>query len=89
MIQRLKTIPCLTCRRDINQGKQDAGNNLEHETCECGASENIEPAGGVARNRVRGGFANRCSKLQPQIEPFAEFFDQTHVDLPPTLFATG
>src|ERR1700746_88775 len=89
MIEGLKAIPCLSRRRHVNQGKENAGDKLEHEAGECGAPENIEPAGGVARNRVRGDFAKRCSKLQPQIEPVAQFLDQAHVTHPPALFATG
>src|SRR5229473_405549 len=63
--------------------------NLEHETCESGAAEYIEPACGLARNRVFGSFANRRSKLQPEIEPVAEFLDQAHVVFPPALLAAG
>src|ERR1700751_2985525 len=89
MIQRLKTIPRLTCRRHVNQRKQNAGDKLEHEACECRAPENIEPGGGVARNRVIGHFKNPLLNLEQQNEPPAEFLDQTPVCLPQSLFATG
>src|SRR6267378_2375171 len=78
MIEGLEAIPCFSRRRHINQRKQYAGNNLEHETSKRGAAENIEPARSLARNRMRGGLANWCAKLQPQIEPLADYLDQAH-----------
>src|SRR6201988_3261430 len=89
MIEGLKAIPGPSRRRHVNQGKQNAGDKLEHEACECRASENIELAGGVVRSRVRGDYKKRCSKLHPQIRPVAVFLDQAHATPPPAFIATG
>src|SRR5438132_12368509 len=89
VIESLEAVPRLSCRRHVDQRKQYAGYNLEHETSKRGATENIEPACGLARNRVLSRFATRRAKLQPQIEPVTECLDQAHVVFPPALFATG
>src|SRR6266478_2313553 len=87
VIESLEAVPCLSCRRHIDQRQQYAGNDLEHETRQRGAAEHIEPARGLTRNWMLGRLANRSAKLQPQIEPLAQFLDQAHVVSPCFVFA--
>lgn len=87
MIESLKAVPRLSRRRHVDEGEQYAGDNLEHETRESGAAENIEPTCGLTRNRVFGRLANRRAKLQSQVEPVAELSDQAHVVPPLFTFA--
>src|SRR5438270_7699233 len=89
MVESLKAVPGFSRGWHIDQRKQNAGHELEYETCERSAAENIEPACSIAGNRVPGRFANRRSKLQTQIEPVTHFLDHPHAGLPPALFATG
>src|SRR5713226_10587261 len=89
VIEGLEAVPRLSRRRHVDQRKQYAGDNLEQETCERGAAENIEPACSLARNRVLGSLADRPAQLQPEVEPLADFLHQEHVVFPPALFATG
>src|SRR6202047_4366963 len=87
MIECLEAVPSLSRRRHVDEGEQYAGDNLEHETCECGAAENIEPACGLTWNRMLGCLANWSAKLQPQVKPVAQFLDQAHVVPPRFRFA--
>src|SRR5947209_17942438 len=89
MVESLKAVPRLSRGWHIDQRKQNACHELEYETCQRSAAENIKPACGITWNQVLGRLANRCSKLQTQIEPVTHFLDQAHVGLPPALFATG
>src|SRR3982074_2406088 len=89
VIEGLEAVPRLSCRRHVNQRKQYARDNLEHETRESGAAENVEPTRGLTWNRMLGCLANRRPELQPQIEPVTDFLDQAHVVFPPALLATG
>ena len=89
MVESLKAVPRLSRGGHIDQRKQNASHELEYETCERSAAENIEPACSVAGNRVLGRFADRRSKLETQIEPVTHFLDQAHAGLPPAVFATG
>src|SRR5229473_5055041 len=82
MIQDLEAAPGLSRRRHINQREQYPRDQLEHETRQRSASENIEPAGSFTRNEVLGLLANRGAQLQPQIEPVSNCLDQAHVFLP-------
>ncbi len=75
VIERLQTVPCLSRRRHIDQRKQYARDNLEHQNGERGAAENIEPARGLPRNLVEGHLTNGCAELQSQIEPIGGFLD--------------
>ena len=58
MIQRLQAVPGFAGGRNVDEGEQDAGDDLQDEDDERGAAENVKPAGGFARHRMLGGFAN-------------------------------
>ena len=88
VIESLEAVPRLSGRRHIDQRKQYAGDNLQHKTRERGAAEYVEPTCGLARNRMPGSFANRRTKLQPEIEPLADFLNQAHV-VPPGLVSAA
>src|SRR6266436_2985013 len=87
MVKGLEAVPCLSRRRDVDHRKQDSGDNLQHETGERGAAENVKPTRGLAWNRMLGSLANRPTQLQSQIEPLADFLNQAHVIPPRFVFA--
>src|SRR5882762_226077 len=66
MSEGLEAVPRLSRRRHVDQREQYAGINLEHETRERGAAENIEPTCSLTRNRVLGcSWARRRSNQSP------------------------
>ena len=72
VIQILQTVPGFGRRGHINQRQQNAGENLQDEDGKRGAAEDIPPARGFARDRMRNGFANRAADLQALLEPVAD-----------------
>src|SRR5216684_918684 len=82
MVEGLEAVPGFSGGGYINECKQDSGDNLQHETREGCATENVKPTRGFAWNRMLGSLANRLTHLQAQIEPLADFWDQAHV-VPP------
>ena len=69
VIEDLKAVPGFSGRRHINERQKNAGDKLQNEDSQRRAAENIEPACGLARDRVLDRLANRRAKLKPQVEP--------------------
>src|SRR5882724_7322216 len=82
VIQHLEAIPSLAGRGHVNKSQQDPCDNLEHEHCKRGASENVEPARCLARHWMFRHFGYRRAELQALIEPRADLLYQAHVFVP-------
>src|SRR4029077_2118587 len=50
MIESLQAVPCFSGRRHVDQSQQYAGHELQHETRERSAAEDIKPACGLTWN---------------------------------------
>ncbi len=73
MIQGLQAAPCFASRGNINKRQQNSGDDLQEENGERGATEDVEPARRISRDRMFGDLANRRCELQAVVEPFADF----------------
>src|SRR5262245_42781127 len=78
MIQRLQAVPGLVRSRHVNEREADARHKLQNQQSETGAAEDVEPACRVARYMVRHRIHDSVAKLQPEIQPLVQLFDQAH-----------
>ena len=64
VIENLQAVPCFSRGRHIEEGEQNAGDQLEHEHRERGAAKDVSPACGLARDRVLHRLPDRRGELQ-------------------------
>ncbi len=85
VIEGLQAVPGFSGGGNVDEGEQDAGDDLQNEDGKGGAAENVEPAGGLARYGMLDGFANGFRELQTLVEPVGNVLDQAHGDFPEIL----
>src|SRR3974390_481207 len=74
VIEILQAVPGLRCRGHVNNGQQDAGEDLQNKDRERSAPEDIPPAGRLAGNAVPHRLADRWTDLEPRSKPIADLF---------------
>ena len=77
VVEELEAVPRLARGRRVNQRKQNAGHDLQHEQHRGGAAKDIPPACAAGRNgmrrRVHGRLAEAEAMLEPVVHSHAEF----------------
>ena len=69
LIQNVEAAPRLPCGRHVDDGEQNAGDDLQNEKCESGAAEHVPPACRVARHRVQRRFLDGRFELETKLQP--------------------
>src|SRR5579863_1478095 len=78
VVENLKAVPSLTGGWYINERQQNAGKDLKNKDNRGGASENVEPTGGIPRNGMFCGLTHSLSNLETRIQPLTDLSDQPH-----------
>src|SRR5438132_75321 len=78
LIQGVQAAPRLPRRRDVDQGEEDPGDDLQNEDDERRASEDVEPARRLAWHGMRKDSLRGVRELDARVEPPADSFDQAH-----------
>src|SRR5262249_42035166 len=74
LIQSLQAAPSLAGRWDVDDRQQNAGDKLQDERRQSGATKDVKPTRAPRRDRMRETFLDRLSELQALAEPAAYFF---------------
>jgi len=69
VIQKLQAVPRIARRRRIDQRKQNACHDLEHENDRCCAPKHIPPAGGIGWDLVFCCLNNNRTQSKPLFKP--------------------
>ena len=78
MIQHLEGVPGLGAGRHVNQGEQNAGDDLDEKEDQRCAAKHVPPTRRLTRNRMLHYFAQRLDEIQAFIEPFPEIGPRSH-----------
>src|SRR5580692_3895597 len=92
MVENLQTIPGFSRRGHIEEGEENASDNLKPERCERGAAKDVSPACRFPRDWVLHRLPDRRRQLKALIEPVTHFWDHAHGGFPRDMFirfATG
>ena len=87
MIEDLQAVPSLSGGGHIKKCEKNAGDNLETEHSQRGATKDVGPTRRSPRDPVlKDIIPDRRGELKPRIEPVSDLLDQAHGDLPAEMF---
>ena len=72
VIENVQTVPRFTRRRNIDQGQQNAGEDLQEEQRERRTAEDVPPACSLARNGMERSILDRAFELKAALKPCVE-----------------
>ena len=68
-VQVLQTGPGLIGRRNVYEGEAHAGNDLQNETQQSAAAENVKPTAAIRRDGMARRGIEQFRDLQPVVNP--------------------